>query len=269
MCGLRAIDRWYSTEQRPGNLSSGPAGVVAVLEDRSGYSEARLARRRMPVYEKLGIYLLVLFGCAVLWGLYAIAEEWGWRWGLAAGGAVLSLLMWWTYRGVKFEQSVREAVDRAAREFSEREPKPVSGTEALAKYLERSSSEEAKARWEENSRRERLLSLWAEAEPQVMAAIERVNKALGEHRSGMHLRVPGPKFVGRDDGAFGITCQLVGSGRQSLGYDGKFPVVVSDKTLFVAGFHSWGEGMQLPIATLTFDVLANAIADGARWALEG
>jgi hypothetical protein len=224
------------------------------------------------VCEKLGVYLLVVFGCAVLWGLYAITEAWGWRLGLVAAGVLLFLLMWWAYSGAKFEQSVREAGDRAAREFREREksaPEQLTGMEALDQYLERSSAEEAEEKREEKSRRERLHSLWAEVEPQVMAAIERVNKTLGEHRSGMHLGVSEAEFAGRDDGAFGIRCKLEGSGRKSLGYDGEFPVVVYDEKLFIAGFHNWGEGKQLPIATLTFEALVNAIADGARWALEG
>jgi hypothetical protein len=148
-------------------------------------------------------------------------------------------------------------------------PEPLGGMEGLDQYLERSIAEEAEEKLEEERRRERLLSLWAEVEPQVMAAIECVNKTLGEHRSGMHLEVSEARFVGRDDGAFGIRCKLEGSGRKSLGYDGEFPVVVYDEKLFIAGFHNWGEGIQLPIATLTFDALTNAIADGARWALEG
>src|SRR5262249_44226756 len=121
-----------------------------------------------------------------------------------------------------------------------------------------------KAQRDEESRRERLRSLWAEVEPQVIAAIERVNKMLGEHRSEMHLHFSEAKFVGREDEAFGIRCTLLGSGR-SLGYEG-FSVVVNDEKLFVAAL---GEPHELPIATLTLDALANAIADRARWALEG
>jgi hypothetical protein len=45
-----------------------------------------------------------------------------------------------------------------------------------------------------------------------------------------------------------------GHGRPLLGYDGEFSLVVSDETLFVAGIHSWGEGIKLPIKDLTIDV---------------
>jgi hypothetical protein len=62
--------------------------------------------RRGAMVEKLGTYLLVLSACAVAWGLYELAEAWGWQWSLAAGGAGLLCLMWWA------EFELNEACDR-------------------------------------------------------------------------------------------------------------------------------------------------------------
>jgi hypothetical protein len=185
--------------------------------------------------------------------------------GIAIVIVFLLLVVFWREGSKPQVSKVRAPADLSA----EPTRAPVSGMEELGQYLERSGVEEAEAKRAEEERRDRLIALWREVEPKVLEAVKNVNYILSAHRGEMHLELSEAEFVGRDEDAFGIICKLVGSGRPSLGYDGEFGLVLYNEKLYVGGFHSWGEGAQLPVEGVTVDVLANAIANGARWALEG
>jgi len=96
-----------------------------------------------------------------------------------------------------------------------------------------------------------------------MQAIELVNAKLTQHGEMRLAPRSGPEFVGSDDAGYGLTCAV-----ESI-FDSRVPLIVTEDTLFVAGFYNWSEGIQIPLQHVTARAVADALADGVKWAIEG
>jgi hypothetical protein len=146
-----------------------------------------------------------------------------------------------------------------------REPEEpqVRGLEALEQLLERQRIDDESDRRQQEEQRNRLLALWAHLEPTLMQAVEIVNNKLAQHGELRLVPRSKPEFMDTDYDAYGIRYRVEGI------FDSSVPLVVTEDQLFVAGFYNWSEGIKIPINAVSTETVADALANGVKWAIEG
>jgi hypothetical protein len=90
-----------------------------------------------------------------------------------------------------------------------------------------------------------------------------VNDKLIQHGEMRLVPESTPGFVGKDDAGYGFRCRVEGI------FDSHIPLVVTEEALFIAGSYRWSEGTKILIQWVTIEAVADALADGVRWTIEG
>lgn len=142
------------------------------------------------------------------------------------------------------------------------DPEPT-GLEALDQWLDHRRINEQDEQREQQDHRNKLIAVWAQLEPNLTKAIDLVNAKLAQHGEMRLASHSQPEFAGSDDAGYGFTCKV-----ESI-VDGRIPLIVTEDTLFVAGFYNWSERIERPIQHVAAQAVADALADGVKWAIEG
>jgi hypothetical protein len=148
--------------------------------------------------------------------------------------------------------------------YSPAEPAKIepTGLEALDQFLDRRRVDEENEKRAQEDHRNRLLEAWAQVEPSVMQAIDVVNAKLAQHGKMKLVGPTTPTFVGRDNSGYGFSYFVAGDAVK-----GNIPISVTAEKLIIAD--TFSNGYEIPIQHVRTEVVANALAEGVRWAIEG
>jgi len=153
-----------------------------------------------------------------------------------------------------------------------REKPGSKGLEGLGEYLERRQAEQEAQQRQEEDRLNQLRTRWENISPSVKQAVDLVNAKLASRE--MHVTLSPPDFVDRERGVYGVECALNIKSVSSfdMAYEGKQYLVVVDDDggrLYVGGFHHWKDGAPFPLKEISFQRVADAIADSIKSFLQG
>ena len=135
-----------------------------------------------------------------------------------------------------------------------------TGLEALEQLLDRHRIDEENEHRAQEDQRNALLAAWVQVEPSVRQAIDIVNTKLAQYSKMKLEGLSTPGFAGRDNSRYGFRCHVVGAGAGN-----SIPITVTGERLIIAD--AYADGYEIPIQHATTEAVANALAEGVRWAI--